>query len=155
MKSDQATTNRKWISIAARATEVWLLISVAEVIHGVARVVFLQPIVGDFRARQIAVFTGSLLILAITFLFRRWVEAVKTRECLFVGAIWVLLTIGFEIVLGRVFMDLTWERILSDYDLSQGGMMLLGLGVMFIAPFVVSRYISGSSRTTSRSRVAE
>jgi hypothetical protein len=42
-----------------RAVAIWGVIILAEVVHGIARTLFLQPIVGDFRARQIAVFTGS------------------------------------------------------------------------------------------------
>jgi hypothetical protein len=37
----------------------------AEIVHGIARTLWLAPVVGDFRARQIAVFSGSLLILLI------------------------------------------------------------------------------------------
>jgi hypothetical protein len=48
-----------------RALVVWLLIVAAEVVHGIARALWLEPRVGDFRARQIGVFTGSAMILAI------------------------------------------------------------------------------------------
>ena len=127
-----------WRSIVLRAIEVWLVLSVIEVIHGVARAVLLEPLVGDFRARQIAVFTGSAIVLAVAFLFRKWIGAVTTRECLVTGAIWILLTISFEIFLGKVILDLTWERIASDYDISRGGLMPLGLLAMFVAPLIVS-----------------
>jgi hypothetical protein len=57
-----------------------------------------------------------------------------------VGAIWVLLTLGFEIVLGRILMGLTWERIFSDYDIGHGGLMPIGLTIMFFAPLIASRF---------------
>jgi hypothetical protein len=40
-----------------RAFVVWLAIAAAETIHGVLRTMYVAPIVGDFTARQIAVFT--------------------------------------------------------------------------------------------------
>jgi hypothetical protein len=43
----------------SRAFMIWLLIAVAEVIHGILRVRFLNRRVGDQRARQIGVFSGS------------------------------------------------------------------------------------------------
>ena len=138
-----------WTSVCIRAVEVWLLISVAEVIHGVARIAFLQPFVGDFPARQIAVFTGSALILAVAFLLRDWTGAKTFRECLAVGSIWILLTIGFEIFLGRILMDLTWERILSDYDLRHGGLMPIGLTIMFFAPLLASHFRTSDHRPSS------
>ena len=126
-------------SLLLRALEVWLVISVVEVIHGVARVVFLEPIVGDFTARQLAVFSGSLLIIAVTFLFRRWLGIASPREALAVGGAWLVLTIGFELVLGRIVLDLSWNRLLSDYDLSRGGLMPLGLLILFFTPLLVFR----------------
>jgi hypothetical protein len=110
-----------------------------ETIHGTARILFLQPIAGDFKARQIAVFTGSILIVAVAYFFRRWIHAASIKESLLVGVIWVVLTIVFEISLGRLVLDLSWERIISDYDVSHGGLMIFGLVVMLFAPLIVSR----------------
>jgi hypothetical protein len=49
----------------ARALAVWLLIISAEVVHGTLRTLFLAPLIGDFHARQVSVFTGSAIILTI------------------------------------------------------------------------------------------
>ena len=52
-----------------RAFAVWLVLIAAEVVHGALRALLLVPAIGDFRARQAGVFTGSLLVLGlITFL---------------------------------------------------------------------------------------
>ena len=61
--------------LAARALTVWLLLITAELVHGIVRALVLAPVVGDFRARQLGVFTGSLLILLITALTIRWIRA--------------------------------------------------------------------------------
>ena len=128
------------VSIFLRSIEIWFVISIVEVLHGVARIALLEPLVGDFRARQIAVFTGSVLILAVTYLFRRWIDATSVNECLEVGTVWGVLTIGFEVVLGRLILQASWQRILSDYDLLHGGLMPLGLLVMLFAPLVISKW---------------
>jgi hypothetical protein len=44
----------------------------------------------------------------------------------------------FEIVLGRAVLDLTWDRLLSDYDVARGGLMPFGLLLMLFAPLLVS-----------------
>lgn len=61
---------------------MWLVIIGAESVHGVLQTLFLAPIVGDFHARQISVFTGSLLILTIAWLFIRWIQVRTTRSLL-------------------------------------------------------------------------
>ena len=119
-----------------RAIEVWILIAAAEVLHGVARITLLQPLVGDFVARQISVFTGSLLVIAIALLLRRWVGAASFRDCIVAGATWVVLTLGFEMFLGIVILGMSWERIFSDYDIVNGGLMPIGLALMLLAPLI-------------------
>lgn len=57
------------IHCAGRAIGVWVLLILAEVLHGIARNLLLSPFVGDFRARQIGVFTGSFIILALAAAF--------------------------------------------------------------------------------------
>ena len=55
-----------------RALLIWLLIIAVESLHGTARQLWLAPCVGDFRARQLAVFTGCLLIFTLAWLTIRW-----------------------------------------------------------------------------------
>ena len=136
---EAASQPARRLSIVLRAIEVWLVISVVEVTHGVARVAFLQPVVGDFRARQIAVFSGSLLIIATAFVFRRWLSTTSAGDCFVVGGVWVVLTLGFELALARLALDLPWERVLSDYNLWEGGLMPIGLMVMLLTPLIVFR----------------
>ena len=122
-----------------RAVAVWVLLMSAEIVHGVARTLFLAPAVGDFRARQLAVVSGSLLMLAITCLTIRWLQPRATRSLVTIGVMWVVLTLAFEIGLGRL-VGYSWNRIASDYNLLHGGLMPLGLGVMAMAPWIASRF---------------
>ena len=125
------------VSLVLRAVEVWFVISAVEVVHGAVRLLTLEPLVGAFAARQIGVLSGSILVLVVAFLFRRWIGAANHAECLVVGGIWVLLTIGFEVFLGRALMHASWSRILSDYDLLNGGLMPVGLLVILFAPLII------------------
>jgi hypothetical protein len=116
-----------------RAAAVWMLLMLAETGHGVVREVFIAPVLGGLRARQLGVLVGSLIVLAIAWLLARWMNAATRTARLAVGALWVALTVGFEMALGRA-QELSWGRILSDYNPAQGGFMLFGLAVMFAAP---------------------
>jgi hypothetical protein len=107
----------------SRAVAAWFVLVAAESIHGVLRVLFLTPYVGDFRARQIAVFSGSLIVLAIAWLFINWIGARTVSSLVGVGAVWLLLTIAFEVGLGRFVLNYSWGRLLEDYDLSKGGLL--------------------------------
>ncbi len=114
-----------------RAFAVWLVISGVETVHGILRTLLLVPLVGDFPARQVAVLTGSALIFGLACLFIRWIRAETTLRLVAVGLMWVVLTVLFEIGLGRLVLDLPWERLAEDYDITRGG--LLGVGLLFMA----------------------
>jgi len=121
-----------------RGACVWLLLMAAEVVHGVARTLFLAPAVGDFRARQLAVVSGSLLILAVTSVAIRWMRPGTNRSLVGIGVMWVVLTLGFEVSVGRL-VGYSWSRIASDYNLLQGGLLPIGLTVMAMSPWMASR----------------
>jgi hypothetical protein len=128
-------------NVLARGLVVWLVIIFVESLHGVARGLILEPLIGDFRARQVSVFIGAIIIIAITFVFVRWLKGSSVVDFILVGAFWVMLTVGFEIILGRFAIGLSWERIGSDYNIAGGGLMLLGLLVMLFAPFMMAKLV--------------
>ena len=122
-----------------RAIAVWLVLIAAEMIHGVVRSILLTPRVGDMQARQIGVFTGSLMNLGITHFFMQWIGARTTRALVGVGVVWVVLTVVFEVAFGRLVMRSTWERIRSDYDLPHGGLLPIGLVALAGSPLVAAQ----------------
>jgi hypothetical protein len=126
------------VNILLRGFAVWLLIALAETVHGTLRTLLLVPRVGDLASRQIGVFTGSAMILAVAYLTVRWLRARSGAELLAAGLLWLALMLGFEVTLGRL-LGASWERILSDYDPRQGGLMLLGMAVLAAAPALAAR----------------
>jgi hypothetical protein len=123
----------------ARALTVWLLIIVAETVHGVLRGLFLVPVVGDLRARQIGVAIGSLIILAVAAATIRWLGAKTRSELLAVGAVWLALTLAFEFLFGRYVAGASWDRLLSDYDPTRGGFLGLGMLVLALSPLIAAK----------------
>jgi hypothetical protein len=122
-----------------RGIAVWVLIIIVETIHGTLRQLFLAPVVGDVQARRIGVFTGLALIFLVAVLTIRWVAASTLYEFLVIGALWMVLTVGFEVALGHVVLGYDWSRILEDYDLSRGGLMGVGLLAMMFTPALAAR----------------
>ena len=78
------------LAIITRAIAVWLVLIVAEILHGILRGIFLVPHVGEFRSNQIGVFTGSIIILAIALAFVRWIGAPGPANC------WPLASCGWS-----------------------------------------------------------
>lgn len=122
-----------------RALTVWLAIIVAETIHGTVRTLAIEPMLGGVTARQISVFTGSLIIFALTMLLIKWMNPRTVLQAILIGALWVALTLGFELLLGRYVIGLSWDRLIADYDPSRGGLMLVGILFLFAVPLLSAR----------------
>jgi hypothetical protein len=122
-----------------RVFTIWLLLIVAETLHGVARAIVLVPYFGDFRSRQLGVITGSLLIVVLVCLFDRWLGARTIAARLLVGFIWLLLTLLFEFGLGHFIFGYSFERLAEDYNLLEGGLLPLGLVVLLFSPLIAAK----------------
>ena len=118
---------------------MWCCIIIVEVLHGIARTLFLTPVLGDFRARQVAVLTGSVLIVIVATSFIRWMRPIGTGDTALIGIVWLALTLAFEIAFGRYVVHASWSRIASDYNLLQGGLLPIGLVVLTAAPFIATK----------------
>lgn len=121
-----------------RAFAAWLLIVVAESIHGTIRQLFITPVLGDLPARQVGVLIGSAIIFAIAWASIRWIGARVFAEQLKVGVAWVALIVIFEFSLGTL-LGYTQERMFSDYNLAEGGFMGFGLLFMLFAPALAAK----------------
>lgn len=119
-----------------RALAIFALIALVETIHGSLRVRFLNRPLGDHRARQVGVFTGSLLILLIAWLTDPWLAAPSAGSAWAIGAAWVSLMLAFEIWVGRVLFHARWPRIWADFDPRRGGWLGLGMIVLAAAPWL-------------------
>lgn len=126
----------KWL---VRVLAVWLLVIAAETLNGTLREFVIVPLIGSVRSRQISFLAALVLILALTTATVKWIGFADRRRLLATGAIWSLLTLGFELVLiGTTSVD-PHEALVRDYDIRVGGLMPFGLVWMFLAPWLACR----------------
>ncbi|HON80509.1 MAG TPA: hypothetical protein PK544_18605 [Spirochaetota bacterium] len=122
--------------VFARGFAVWVIIILGETVHGIIRGLYLSPVAGDFLSRQIGVFSGSVIIFIISLFFIRWIHPAGYRDCIFTGAMWLVLTMAFEIVLGMCVFGYPSERIMSDFNIFEGGLLGFGMAFLLLAPLL-------------------
>ncbi len=74
------------------------------------------------------------LIFLLTWWTIRWIRPATNREALSVGALWLALTLTFELVVGHYGFGKAWSELLADYDLRHGRIWLAVLAVTLLAP---------------------
>lgn len=134
-----------------RVMVVWLLIIIAETVHGIIRQILIAPAIGDMRARQIGVLIGSAMIFVIAWACIRWMNAKSFAEQFRVGLIWVVLTAVFELSLGTV-LGYSPERLLSEYNVADGGFLGFGMLFLLFAPALAAK-VRGLGQHSAKSQI--
>jgi hypothetical protein len=84
-----------------KAVRAWLLIVVAESIHGAIRQFFIARVMGGLPARQIGILVGSAIVFAIAWAWIRWISAASLGAQVRMGLAWVVVMTVFELGVNR------------------------------------------------------
>lgn len=122
-----------------RGLAVWLLFMGIETVLGTLRTLYVEPVLGPLRARQIAFPVGLAVIALVVHLTIRWISPRDTKQALALGLVWAGLTFAFELAIGVFAMGLPVSAALADYDLRRGGLMALGLLALVLMPEAMRR----------------
>ena len=116
----------------------WLVLAAIATVAGIARQLWLVPLIGELRGHQAGTVIVALAFLGAIAVFVRRMR-LSPREALATGIAWLLGAIAFEFGFGHYVDGLTWTRLLSDYDLSEGRLLLLLWGTVCAGPFLLAR----------------
>jgi hypothetical protein len=65
---------------------------------------------------------------------------ISSRHAIGIGALWLVLTLAFEFMLGRFVSGLSWREMLAEYDLASGRLWALVPLWIAVAPYVLYRF---------------
>jgi hypothetical protein len=106
------------------AVATWLILAATASAAGVARELWLRPIAGEQAAHQIGTLVGCALFIAVIGAFVARTKP-SVPHAAIVGLAWLVAAVLFEFGLGHWVDGLPWSRLLADYDLRQGRLLLL------------------------------
>jgi len=123
-----------------RALVFWLFLAAVAIVTGALRESVLRPLVGEPWAHWI----GTLAVCAIfVFLIGQFVNRLDPTaapsELWTMGIVWVLLTVCFEMVFGRLALGNSWQELLGAYDPGSGRIWWLVLLTVLLAPPMLGR----------------
>jgi len=122
------------------ATGFWLMLAGIATAAGILREMWLTPRIGELAAHQ----AGTLLVTAA---FLAAISGFVTRmrlepdEALIIGIGWLLAAVAFEFGFGHYVDGLPWSRLLADYDLTRGRLLVLVWLAVGAGPYVLTRIL--------------
>lgn len=118
----------------------WFPLLILAILNGVVREVAYKKKMGDKAAHQLSTFTLILLFALYIYVVLLRFPPATAAEALWIGSLWVLLTLCFEFGFGR-YRGNSWKALLAEYNVLRGKVwVLIPLWVM-VAPFLFYRLI--------------
>src|SRR5689334_13030786 len=98
-----------------RFVGVWLLLAVLMSANGVLREVALKPWIGTPPADVLSAAIGVVLILLVTAAGFRPLAGASIGRLLAISVLLVMVTVVFELVIGRTVDHKSWAELLGNY----------------------------------------
>lgn len=121
-----------------KAVIAWFLMIPVAILNGGLRNALFEPWVGELRAHQLSVLTGSLAFFGVAYaLLHKDVRDTPDRKLLGLGAIWTVATIIFEFGFGHWVMGNSWSTLIADYNVANGRLWPAVLLALMLSPLLV------------------
>jgi hypothetical protein len=134
-----ATARQPASTVIVRAMIVWAGILVLAILNGGLREGVITPAWGPTTGHVLSTLLLIGAILAVTVLTIRWIGPGSTIRAVWLGFLWMGLTLAFEFLAGRYVFGATWESLLADYNMLAGRIWPLVPLTMLFAPVLMYR----------------
>jgi hypothetical protein len=131
-------------TIFSRAIITWILFIPIVFANATIRELFYKRFIGELAAHQISTIIAIVaFVLLAFFVLHHSLYNTSNIKLLLIGLMWVSMTAAFEFALGRFVDGASWDKLLYDYNLSEGRIWTLLLLAILITPFIVKYLING------------
>ena len=127
-----------------KAFGVWLGMLVAAFVNGALRELLLVRFVGEYVGHVISVFVLSGAIFGITSLFIITQRPLPSSTLLGMGLFWLVLSLLFEFGFFHYVMHEPWEKLLADYNLFRGRLLIVVWLTTLFSPLICGTILQPS-----------
>jgi len=117
---------------------IWFSILPLAILNGGLRDKIIAHIIGIEYARPISALTLCLLIFLVSLLFIPKLGKGIRKDYIFMGLLWILLTIIFETGM-NLSLGNSYEEIIATYNITTGNLWLLVVIFIGIVPYLTAK----------------
>lgn len=117
----------------------WAPMVLIAIANGAMREAWYGRRLSELSAHQVSTLIGILLFGIYIWAFMRVWRPESAGQALFIGLIWLGLTIAFEFLFGHYVAGHPWSRLFHDYDILAGRVWAVVLLWVALAPWLFYR----------------
>jgi hypothetical protein len=121
-----------------RIVSLCVVLAGAEMLHGIARTVWVVPRIGKERALKLSALTGSALAFVICWLLVPPLQLQGAVAHGLLGLVLAAFMAAFDLAIGRLVMRKAWHKLWPDFNPATGNYLLYGLLFLSVAPLLVN-----------------
>jgi len=122
-----------------KTTTIWAAFIPIAILNGAFREKVLVPLLGQRFALPLSGISCSILLFLLTYVTLPWLGPLKPDHYRLIGITWLLMTIAFEFLFGRLLAHKPWGELLQAYDPTTGNLWLLVLLTIAVSPWLAAR----------------
>ena len=127
-----------------KAFGVWLVMLVAAFLNGALRELLIMRLVGAQVGHVISVFVLSGVIFGFAYLFVTAHRLLPARTLFQIGLCWLALSLLFEFSFFHYAMQEPWEKLLADYNIFRGRLLMVVWLTTLFSPLVCGKLLHPS-----------
>lgn len=130
-----------------RILGVWLLLAVLMSANGIFRELVLRDALGSETAEYVSIALGLIIILAVTRLLFRPLVGLSTGQLIGIGALYVVMTVAFEFLIGHYVDHKPWSELTAAYRFWRGELWPFVLLITGLTPMIWGRWLAPPSQS--------
>jgi hypothetical protein len=119
-----------------KAFGVWLVMLFAAFINGALREMLIVPRIGEQVGHVIGVIVFSGTVFGIACVFVKSLGTSPSRTLFQIGLFWLVLSLIFEFGFFHYVMHEPWEKLLGDYNVFRGRLLIVVWLSTLLSPLV-------------------
>jgi len=122
-----------------KAIGIWFIIVILAIFNGAIREKLLTPNIGSSIALPLSGLLLSILIVLVAFVTMPFFGSSESKTYIYIGVIWVLLTLSFEFLFGHYIAGKPWHEIIQVLNIKKGDLFIVALFVTLISPWLSAK----------------
>jgi hypothetical protein len=132
-------SSASYVSGLGKYLAAWFVMLLVAVANGTARDLVYGPYMSELAAHQLSTAIGIVLFGAVIRQFIYRFPPSSDGHAIFIGLLWMALTVAFEFLFFHYVGGRSWRELLSSYDIFAGRVWVLVLLWIAAAPYAFHR----------------
>jgi len=126
-------------AVMVKSAAIWLSFIPIAIINGLFREKCLVPLFGMGLALTLSGISCAIFFFLLTYTLLPWLGPLTLIHSLLIGISWLVMTVSFEFIFGRMVAHKSWKELWQAYNISTGNLWILVLVAVAASPVLVAK----------------